>query len=151
MLLSTSLPLSESMPLSTSQRFLIPPFQRLRFTVLFMVATGLGWFLVGFVLQSLQQPPFTIVWQPQGLLGTFVNGLVAGLIVGATQWIVLRRYVPDWLWMLVTCAGYVMVMTTLQSWSGLIEVSTIAPALSTLPPQATAIVLSMLSIGLAAV
>jgi len=99
-----------------SLRFLISPFDRLRFTLAFVLATGVGWLLVGLALKPLQGPVLPLFLQTESLLGAFVSGLVAGMIVGATQWIVLRRYIPDWLWILATAAGYVVLMTTLQSW-----------------------------------
>lgn len=100
--------------------FLIPPFDRLKFTLLFVLATGFGWLLVEGILSSLKTPVIAAFWQPQGMLGTLVMGLVSGLIVGATQWLVLRRYVPDWLWILANAAGYVLFMITLQGWRDLV-------------------------------
>jgi hypothetical protein len=85
-----------------------------------VLATGFGWLLVEGILSSLKTPVIAAFWQPQGMLGTLVMGLVSGLIVGATQWLVLRRYVPDWLWILANAAGYVLFMITLQGWRDLV-------------------------------
>jgi hypothetical protein len=57
------------------------------------------------------------------LLAAFVAVFVAGLIVSATQWFVLRWYIPDWLWILANTAGYVMLMTTLQAWHSVFDQS----------------------------
>jgi hypothetical protein len=97
------------------QRFLVPPFQRFQFVLLFVLTTGAGWVLVELVLRF----PSTVVLPPlgqDGLLAAFVNGLVVGLIIGASQWLVLRPYIPDWLWIVATTTGYVISTTTLQAW-----------------------------------
>lgn len=98
-----------------AQQLLIPPFERSRFTLLFVLATGLGWFLISLVLHLAQNP---LRLEHQGLLGTFVIGLVSGLMVSACQWLVLRRYLPDWLWILASTTGYVLLTLTLESWWG---------------------------------
>lgn len=98
-----------------AQQLLIPPFERSRFTVLFVLATGLGWFLISLVLHSVQNLPGVT---NQSLLGAFVTGLVSGLMVSACQWLVLRRYLPDWLWILASTTGYVLLTLTLESWWG---------------------------------
>lgn len=123
---------SNMAPLQRMQfhQFLIPPFDRLKFTLLYVLATGFGWLLVEGILGSLRTPFISAFWQPQGMLGTLVMGLVSGLILGATQWLVLRRYVPDWLWILANAAGYVLFMITLQGWR-----DTIFARLATLSSQ----------------
>jgi hypothetical protein len=98
-----------------TQQLLIPPFERSRFTVQFVVATGLGWFLISLILHSIQTP---LGLNQQGLLGAFVTGLVSGLVVGACQWLVLRRHLPEWVWILASMTGYVLLTLTLESWWG---------------------------------
>lgn len=98
-----------------AQQLLIPPFERSRFTILFVLATGLGWFLISLVLHSVQSP---LRLDQQGLLEAFVTGLISGLMVSACQWLVLRRYLPDWLWILASTTGYVLLTLTLESWWG---------------------------------
>jgi hypothetical protein len=101
-----------------SQQFLIPPADRLRFAVSFVLATGFGWALVALLLHSIHDPLLRTYIAEQGLLASFVTGFVSGVIVSATQWLVLRRYLPDWLWILASAAGYVLLTTTLESWWG---------------------------------
>jgi hypothetical protein len=100
---------------SPTQQLLIPPFERSRFTVHFVVATGLGWFLISLLLHAVQTP---LGLNQQGLVSAFVTGVVSGLVVSACQWLVLRRYLPDWLWILASTTGYVLLTLTLESWWG---------------------------------
>lgn len=102
------------------QQFLIPPYDRLKFALQFVFATGIGWLLVSVLLSPLQNSILPDSWRPEGMLGTFVSGLAFGLIVGATQWVALRRYVPDPLWILASTVGYVILLTTFQGWFNLI-------------------------------
>lgn len=110
-----------STPPITSQPFLITPLDRFKFTVLFVLATGLGWVLEAGVLRTLNSPIVPQAWQSGGLLGAFVTGLVAGTIVSALQWLVLRRYLSDWLWILASSVGYVLLMTTQEAWWSLLD------------------------------
>jgi hypothetical protein len=80
-------------------------------------------------------------WETGGLLGAFVTGLVAGTIVSALQWLVLRRYLSDWLWILASSVGYVLLMTTQEAWWSLLEQllknTEWFTTLSTMHPRAT--------------
>jgi hypothetical protein len=40
----------------------------------------------------------------------FMEGLIAGVIIGAAEWFALRRWV-SWLWVLATCAGLAVGLT----------------------------------------
>lgn len=124
--------------LPASQQFLIPPFARFRFTVLFILATGFGWFLVWFLLRSVQDPLMPARALERGLLSAFVTGLVSGLVVSAMQWLVLRRYLADWLWIMAGTAGYVLLTVSLEAWWGWIGVLTnaaqVVDLFETLPP-----------------
>lgn len=81
-----------------------------------MLATGLGWLLAGIALKPFPNPLLAFAWQAVSPLSAFVSGVVSGMMVGVFQWWVLRRYVPDWLWILTTTAGYGLGMTTLSGW-----------------------------------
>ncbi|MDX2242570.1 MAG: hypothetical protein NW224_17925 [Leptolyngbyaceae cyanobacterium bins.302] len=112
----------------TSQQFLIPPFDRLRFTVAFTLVTGFGWFLIWLVLQSSVQDPLMPAMAIQrGLTSALVTGLVAGLVVSAMQWLVLRRYLMSWLWIVAGATGYVMLTVTLEVVWGSIGLLTNTP------------------------
>ncbi|MEX0271016.1 hypothetical protein AB3R30_17915 [Leptolyngbyaceae cyanobacterium UHCC 1019] len=102
----------------TQSRYLIPPFERIQFTGLFVLATGVGWFLIGLILRSVQDPTVVTYLEGKGLLSALVTGFVSGTVVSATQWLVLRRYLPDWLWILAGATGYVLLTTTLEAWWG---------------------------------
>ncbi|MBF2025139.1 MAG: hypothetical protein IGS48_00015 [Oscillatoriales cyanobacterium C42_A2020_001] len=131
---------NQSVLLPASQQFLIPPFARYRFTVLFILATGFGWFLIWFVLRSMQDPLMPARALERGLLSALVTGLVSGLVVSAMQWLVLRQYLADWLWIVAGTAGYVLLTVSLEAWWGWIGVLTNASGVvdlfETLPPAA---------------
>ncbi len=115
-------------PVPTSQQFLIPPFERFRFTLGFILATGLGWFCIWLVLRSSVQDPLMPAQAIQrGLGSALVTGLVSGLVVSAMQWWVLRRYLADWLWILTGATGYVLLTVSLEASWGWIGVLTTAP------------------------
>uniref|UniRef100_A0A832H374 Uncharacterized protein n=1 Tax=Oscillatoriales cyanobacterium SpSt-402 TaxID=2282168 RepID=A0A832H374_9CYAN len=114
--------------LPASQQFLIPPFERVRFTVLFILATGFGWFLIWFVLRSVQDPLMPARAIERGLLSALITGLVSGLVVSAMQWLVLRRYLTNWLWILAGTAGYILLTVTLEAGWGWIGILTNAQA-----------------------
>lgn len=113
-----------------SHRWLIPPGDRFPFVVLFVLATGVGWFLTWGILQLPRGPLApTAIAQP-GLLSTFVIGLVSGLVVSAVQWLVLRRHLADWLWILAGATGYVLLMLTLEAWWGAFNQVLLLPAVA---------------------
>lgn len=127
---SSAPPLPMANRLLLVQDFLVSPLDRPRFTLLFVLATELSSFLVKFILQTLQNPALPASWQEGGLASALVSGLVSGLMIGTTQWLVLRRYVPDWLWILATTAGYVILMPILQAWQHLM-LNQVFPTFST--------------------
>lgn len=155
---------SQSHPLSipefrratTVQKYWVPPTERLPFALLFVLATGLGAFLVRFGLHTLHTPIVPAFWQPSGLMSAFISGFVSGTLIGATQWLVLRRYLPDWLWILATIAGYVILMPILHTWQRLV-LEQLMPLMAGLPwfdalPAAVILTMqSIIGIGLAAI
>jgi hypothetical protein len=83
--------------------------------VLFILATGGGWGLVTLILHSIHDPIVRSYITEGGLLASFVTGFVSGMVVSATQWLVLRRYLTDWLWILASAVGYILLTTTLEA------------------------------------
>jgi hypothetical protein len=120
---SPSSPLANdtSSPAIRSQHFLVPPFQRLRFILLFSLASWLGALLVYLLLRQWRGLALPLFLREETLVGMLVYGVVAGMILGAMQWLVLRRYVPDWSWILATATGYTIWLTTLQGWRKLLD------------------------------
>lgn len=114
-------------PFPTSQQFLIPPFERFRFTVGFVLATGFGWFLIWLVLRSVQDPLMPAQAMQRGVVSALITGLVSGLVVSAMQWLVLRRYLADWLWILTGTTGFVLLTVSLEVCWAWIGVVTMAP------------------------
>jgi hypothetical protein len=147
-------PTRASVPQSP-QQLLIPPFERIQFISLFVLATGVGWFLIGFILRSVQDPSLSNYLEGKGLLSALVVGFVSGLVVSATQWLVLRRYLPDWLWILAGATGYVLLTTTLEAWWGWIGQAMTLPEVTALTdkvlPQTLIILTGMIRTLLAAI
>jgi hypothetical protein len=80
-----------------SQKSLIPAADRLQFITIFTVLTILGWYVGTYLIRSLTVR----------ITGTFFDsGLVQGLFIGIAQWIALRRYMPNKLWILATVIGW---------------------------------------------
>lgn len=140
-------PISSSLTAVTPQIWLIPIAQRRRFATTFVLATGLGWLLTSVVLRWLQAPLLTTA-EPENLLGTFVAALVGGILISGMQWWVLRRHLPDWLWIGVSSVGYVLLVLTQDAWWVFLERSFSGnPALTNLSPLSQ----SLLAGGLNAV
>lgn len=142
-------------PFPASQQFLIPPFARFRFAIAFILATGFGWFLIWFVLRSVQDPLMPAQAIQQGLLAALVTGLVSGLVVSAMQWLVLRRYLADWLWILTGTIGYVLLTVSLEAswrWIGIFtNTRQVIKLFETLPPPTVIVAASGLRVLLTAV
>jgi hypothetical protein len=96
---------------STAQRLLIKPFERVRFLILFILATGLAQWS-GILIAS--QPSLSLLWQRSPLQYGIVMGILIGTLMGAAQWLILRRYVSDWKWIVVVSVSSVF-STTIQA------------------------------------
>ncbi len=129
-------------------KYLVEPTNRFTFALLFMLATAISWLLVGLALRPLQSPNLPLLLQPNSLLSAFVSGIVAGMMVGALQWLVLRWVAPDWLWIITSIAGYSLSMTGIQAWQGWLQAHGNRFAfLAGLAPSAV----SLFSVGLTAI
>jgi hypothetical protein len=81
-----------------AEKLLIPPFERIRFIVLFVTVTvliNLG------SLSALVEADFIPLWLKGQSEITIV--FVFSILLGVAQWLVIRRYVPDRRWILVVC------------------------------------------------
>ena len=98
-----------------AQRMLIKPFERVGFVTIFVLTTGLSQFVADLVSR---QPTFDLLWERSQMQYGIATGIIAGMFTGASQWLILRKYVSDWKWILVvgvstTCiatiqtAGYI--------------------------------------------
>lgn len=85
-----------------AQRLLIKPFERLGFVIIFVLTTGLSQVLTHFVSS---QPAFDLLWERSQIQYGIATGIIAGMFIGASQWLILRKYVPDWKWILVVGLG----------------------------------------------
>jgi hypothetical protein len=79
------------------EQFLIPPAERIQFIILFTVLSGLAWAIGTSLIRYLTIP----------ITGTFFDsGLVQGIFIGISQWIILRRYIPSKSWIPATTLGW---------------------------------------------
>lgn len=128
-----------------SQQFLIDPFQRLRFVIQFVLMTELSWFAVIFMFRNM--PASVFIWEEGGIWDAIIGGTVTGTMVGATQWFVLRKYIPSWLWIAATAAGWLISTTASKGWLKLIMQSSASDRLADLlstPPLEVALALGFL-------
>lgn len=98
-------------PLKEEYNKLIPPSERYRFIPLFAFLTGLSFF-IGLEFATSQYNPISIT------LTGFDKGLPLGMILGTTQWVFLRKYLFDKMWIIVTAIGFGISMH-LASWLAL--------------------------------
>jgi hypothetical protein len=96
---------------ANSQKLLIKPFERLRFAIVFIIATILSQ-IVAFFISA--QPAFDLLWDRSQIQYGIVTGIIAGVLLGASQWLVIRKYISDWKWILVSCF-VITVGTTIQT------------------------------------
>lgn len=91
------------------QQRLIPSNERIKFVTFYIFATIIPWVLFGtfFSLSSIV---------PNTILRVTLDAIVTGLMVGIGQWLVLRSYIPGWLWIVVTVIGSGLVTLTQNLW-----------------------------------
>lgn len=101
---------------ANSQTLLIKPFDRLRFVLVFIIATILSRIAADFIST---QPAFDLLWERSQIQYGIVTSFIAGVLVGASQWLVIRRYISDWKWILVSCfvlIPFTTIKTLLNIW-----------------------------------
>lgn len=91
-----------------AQRLLIKPFERLRFVIVFVVTTGLSQVLANLITH---QPTFDILWERSQIQYGIAAGIITGVLIGACQWLILRKYVSDWKWILVVGVSTTLIST----------------------------------------
>jgi thiamine transporter ThiT len=111
--------------LSDSQNFLVKPYERLPFVILFLGAMALGTWGVSFLLSQLAlvleptDPRYTqdlnsmpshiaLALETTNIRYAALAGLIGGLVTGVLQWIVIRPYAPSKRWIAVTCGGIII-------------------------------------------
>ncbi|HLO88623.1 MAG TPA: hypothetical protein VK203_26935 [Nostocaceae cyanobacterium] len=91
-----------------AQRLLIKPFERLWFVIIFILATSLSRVAADFICS---QPAFDLLLEQNPIQHGIATGIITGTFIGAFQWLVLRRYIPDWKWILVTSVSSIFAIT----------------------------------------
>ncbi|NJK53635.1 MAG: hypothetical protein HC936_14020 [Leptolyngbyaceae cyanobacterium SU_3_3] len=78
--------------------------------------TGLSQVVAYFVFL---QPPFDLLWERSQMQYGIVTGIIAGILTGTCQWLILRKYVSDWKWILVagvSSAFIETIQTAINMW-----------------------------------
>jgi hypothetical protein len=92
-----------------AEKLLIPPFERIRFIVLFVTVTvliNLG------ALSALVEADFIPLWLKGQSEITIV--FVFSILLGVAQWLVIRRYVPDRKWIFIVCFNTTLIEIILE-------------------------------------
>jgi hypothetical protein len=92
----------ETYSFTAAQKLFIKPFERVKFVLIFCLSTTLSQLVSFFILQQLA---FDALGELNEIQYSIVAGILTGTFVGAAQWFVLRKYVPDWKWILVVSLG----------------------------------------------
>jgi hypothetical protein len=97
---------------SESQRLLIKPSKRLQFTLLYIFVTVISYeliqLLLGYFIADSTAYPYQFA---------AISGLMLGGLVGLSQWLVLRKYIPNpqWIFVVVAYQSLLSVSGTLLS------------------------------------
>jgi hypothetical protein len=85
---------------------LIRSYERISFVVVFILATLCGRFLANGIMSL---SIVNTLSEANGIFYTLVSGCLLSGFVGAFQWLVLRKYVPDKMWIVATWLGTILV------------------------------------------
>jgi len=94
-----------------AHRLLIKPFDRLGFIVIFILTTGLSQVVAYFVCH---QSTFDLLLERSQMQYGIATGIIAGMFIGASQWLILRKYISDWKWILVVGVN-ITFLSTIQA------------------------------------
>jgi hypothetical protein len=106
-----------------AQQLLIKPSERLQFILLFIISSFI-YFIISywiFYYLNLNQS-----WQLISVDG------ISGVILGVIQWLILRKYIPDWRWVLVVAinsALFALIQEAISPWLNLSFPKTTEPIL----------------------
>ena len=82
-----------------AQKLLIKPFDWLNFTLLYVAVSVLSSELIE---RCLSMPPIDDVGMANSLEYELAKGFLLGGLLGFSQWLVIRKYIPDLQWILAT-------------------------------------------------
>lgn len=81
--------------------YLIPVYERLRFVLLFVLATG----IINFFALILRNKIFHSGLELNRVVEVLIAGILWGLSLGIAQWLILRKYIPSRGWIFATACG----------------------------------------------
>jgi hypothetical protein len=91
-----------------TQRLVIKPFERGGFIMLFIIVTYLSQLLAEFIFA---QSVFNPLWESSQLQYGIITGIISGFFTGTVQWLVLRKCLPDWKWIIVVAVNTMLLIT----------------------------------------
>lgn len=107
------------------RQFLVPAAEQVWFVTFFTLATIVGWLVAGIFHEVIQRnlaivlpealPLQQILAQPG--LNQLTIGLWTGAIVGVTQWLILRAYIPNLMWVVTTSIGWGLASVVAMGWA----------------------------------
>lgn len=107
---------------SEAQQLLIKPFERLVFVIVFVLTTGSSQILAHLFIH---QPTFNLLWERSPIQYGIASGIITGVLIGASQWLILRKHISDWKWILVVGVSTTL-MATIRSTSDMWRESILA-------------------------
>ena len=116
--------MATSYSFAKAQHLIIKPFERIGFITLFVLMSILSKFIAAFIYS---QPTFELLWEQSQMQYGIASGIISGTFIGAAQWLIIRKYISDWKWILVT--GLV---TTCMTVFGIVQQSFLSPTNSLL-------------------
>ena len=95
-----------------SQRLLIKPFERILFVIAFILVTVVSqiicYWIFNQVISDTLAKDNSIYFTQYSIL----YASISGLFLGFAQWLIVRKYIPDYRWILVVGATTVFTLTT---------------------------------------
>lgn len=86
--------------------------------MIFILTTGLSQVVGHFVSN---QPTFDLLWERSQMQYGIATGIIVGMFIGASQWLILRKYISDWKWILVVGVNTAFISTIQANINGWTE------------------------------
>jgi hypothetical protein len=101
--------MSTSYSFTDTQKALIKPFDRIKFIIAFIFLTIASQLVAHYFVAA--QPAFQLLRERSYIQYSVASGAIFGTFSGAAQWLVLRRYIRDWRWILVAALSTIVLLS----------------------------------------